>query len=487
MKTAKSLWLRGVLAIVLMVAFYLLALSIAGVLLYIPYAEWTYAGRLHIKLALFCVISGLIILWAIMPRIDRFDAPGPQLTADKHPRLFDELARIAQATKQELPTEVYAVGDVNAWVTQRGGIMGFGSRRVMGIGLPLMQSLTVSEMRGVLVHEFGHYVGGDTKVGPWVYKTRSAIIRAVQGLGDSVISKPFEWYGKAFLRITHAISRQQEFLADALAARVAGADAMKSGLRKIHGAALSYGAYWQNEVLPMLGQGWRPPIAAGFRHFASVTGIVNAVATQVQKEEKEGSSDPYDTHPSLRERVAAIEALGTSPVQVEDEPALTLLKDVPALETELLVHLGGKESAEKLKPMDWDRAGNDVWLPLWQDSLKPHIEGLKGLSVGDLPNLAKQPLTTLTTLRERQAEQGAADNEQDARRVLAAAAAVALANAGWSIRALPGEEVTLEKDGHRLSPFIAVKQSAEDKSAAEEWQRVCVESGVSALRMVVPT
>ena len=27
----------------------------------------------------------------------------------------------------------------------------------------------------MLAHEFGHFYGGDTKLGPWIYKTRAAI------------------------------------------------------------------------------------------------------------------------------------------------------------------------------------------------------------------------------------------------------------------------------------------------------------------------
>jgi heat shock protein HtpX len=487
MKTAKSLWFRGVLAIFLMAAFYLLALTIAGILLYVPYAEWTYAGRLHIKLAIFCVVSGLIVLWSIVPRIDRFEAPGPKLTAAKHPKLFDEIARIARVTNQNPPAEVYMVGDVNAWVTHRGGLMGFGSRRVMGVGLPLMQALDVSELRSVLVHEFGHYAGGDTKVGPWVYKTRSAIIRTVQALGDSWISKPFLWYGRAFLRITHAISRQQEFQADALAARLAGADSMKSGLRKVHGAALSYDAYWRNEVAPVLGQGWRPPITDGFRHFMSAADIVNAVSTQMQKEEQEGASDPYDTHPSLRERLAAIDALDVSPVSADNETALTLLDDVASLEADWLVFLAGTETAGKLRPMDWASVGEAVWLPFWQENLKPHLEDLRSLSLGGLPALAQQPLAGLKVLRERQGEAGEEEKIQEARHLLGSAAAVALAKAGWQIRALPGEEVVLEKDGRRLAPFAVVKPGDEVQSAGEEWHRVCAEAGVANLPMSPPS
>jgi hypothetical protein len=53
------------------------ALGLAGVLLYLPYAEVVYADRLHLTLAAFCVIGALIIVGAILPRRDRFEPPGP--------------------------------------------------------------------------------------------------------------------------------------------------------------------------------------------------------------------------------------------------------------------------------------------------------------------------------------------------------------------------------------------------------------------------
>ena len=76
----------------------------------------------------------------------------------------------------------------------------------MGLGLPLMQGLTVSQLRAVLAHEFGHFHGGDTKLGPWVYKTRGAIGRTLMGLSghSAFLQKPFEWYGLGFLRLAHA-------------------------------------------------------------------------------------------------------------------------------------------------------------------------------------------------------------------------------------------------------------------------------------------
>lgn len=86
---------RILLALILMIGFYVLAISIALGLFYIPYAEVVYGGRLHIKLAILCVIGGCLILWSVLPRFDRFYAPGPLLTADDQPELF-RLSRTEQ-------------------------------------------------------------------------------------------------------------------------------------------------------------------------------------------------------------------------------------------------------------------------------------------------------------------------------------------------------------------------------------------------------
>ena len=103
---------------------------------------------------------------------------------------------------------MYLVLDVNAFVMERGGIMGIGSRRVMGIGLALLASVTTVQFRAVLAHEFGHYYGGDTKLGPWVYKARLAMIRTVEGLGGSLLRFPFRMYAVMFLLVTQAVSRR---------------------------------------------------------------------------------------------------------------------------------------------------------------------------------------------------------------------------------------------------------------------------------------
>jgi heat shock protein HtpX len=205
---APSLAGRAAAAVALLVGFYLLAFGVIIGLVSIPYAEWRLAHRVDLRILIGCLGAAFVVLLSILPRPDRFIPPGPLLTEPEHPALFGAIREIAGKTGQAMPVEVYLDPDLNAYVAQRGGVMGFGSRRIMGLGLPLLQLLSISELKAVLAHEFGHYHGGDTALGPWIYKTRSAIVRTVQSLAasDSWLTHIFDWYGKTFMRITQAIT-----------------------------------------------------------------------------------------------------------------------------------------------------------------------------------------------------------------------------------------------------------------------------------------
>src|SRR5215212_2623311 len=129
---------RALLAVALLVGFYALALGVIAALLYVPYAEWRYVERVNLRLALFCGIGAFAIAKALVPRRDAFVPPGPELRRAEHPALFELVDDVARRTEQAPPAEVYLLMDVNAWVAERGGVMGLGSRRVMGVGLPLL-------------------------------------------------------------------------------------------------------------------------------------------------------------------------------------------------------------------------------------------------------------------------------------------------------------------------------------------------------------
>jgi len=484
MKSSSSLAGRAVLAVILMVGFYLLALAISAVLLYLPIAEVLYLHHVTPKLDLICLIAGFVILWSVVPRFDRFKASGPRLTPEKNPRLFTEIESVATSVGQTMPAEVYLVSDVNGWVSQRGGLMGFGSRRVMGLGLPLLRTLNQSQFRAVLAHEFGHYYGGDTKLGPWIYKTRNTIMRTLSGLGrGSWIQKPFLWYGKMFLRITHAISRRQEFVADELAARTVGSKPLITGLSKIHGAGSVFGLFWRNECVPVLHAGFRPPLAEGFSQFLQANPIDTAIKRGLEEELKSGKVNPYDTHPPLKERIAAVENLPPGKMDDNDPPALSLLQDVPGLEQQLFQAIAPAEAA-KLKPVDWAEVCARVYLPQWIELVKKNTGALNKITPESLSASAGDRKTFGKQFVDASGKNVDAKNaEALAGVVIGAALVLAISRKGGKPVAKPGESVSVILGSHTLEPFGLLESLATGRITAEAWRDQVAALGITSANL----
>lgn len=474
---------RAILAVLLMIGFYLLALGIAAALLWIPYAEWVYAHRITLRLAVICLFGGAGILWAVLPRFDKFKAPGPQLKSDKYPKLFEELQTVAQATNQAMPAEVYLVPAVNAWVMQRGGIMGFGSRRVMGLGLPLMRALTRSQFRAVLAHEFGHYHGGDTKIGPWIHKTRGTIGRTLASLGrGSWLQAPFRWYGNMFLRVTHAISRRQEFIADELAARTIGAAPLADGLRNVHKVAPAFDYYWRSEYAPVLNAGFLPPLSEGFGQFVNSRNVAEKMDQHLEAQLTNHKANPYDTHPPLKDRIAAVAGLPAGPALSEDLPAVSLLEDIPGLERELMIHVAGAEKAAKLKPIVWGAVGSQVYIPQWTKLVELNRVSLERVTPESLCKLAADAKTFGKTLMDHSKRKPKDENAEGlAHIVIGAALILLLIRRGGRLDAVPGNDVLVTLGAHQLKPFVLLSALKKGGIKEEDWIRQSAELGIAGI------
>ncbi|HEU5039720.1 MAG TPA: M48 family metallopeptidase [Gemmatimonadales bacterium] len=481
MVTSRSIAVRAALAVALMAGFYLLALGIAALLLAIPVLEVRFIGHISGKLTLVAVMGAGTILWSILPRRDRFEDPGPRLEPAQHPRLFAALREVASRTGQAMPVEVFLVPQLNAWVAQRGGIMGFGSRRVMGLGLPLLEALSVRQLEAVLAHEFGHYHGGDTRLGPWIYVTRAAIGRSIHQLErqGSALAKPFEWYGHAFLRITHAVSRRQEFTADELAARTVGARAQREALRTIYGAGDAFDRYWREELVPALQHGLRPPLASGYRLYLSAAPVAPAIEASLQQAMAQTASDPYDTHPSLAERLAALEGMPDGEPGGDDPRAITLLEGVPELEQRLIGSLAAPDAT--FEAVGWDELGERLWRPFWRERSGQHAEGLRGLTPSELPAQAKDLTPLVVRLGLAPSAEAAAEQAPAAGWVIAAALCTALADRGWTLGTMPGDDVTLRYGGDTIRPFTLMRELAEGTVAQGDWLLLCDRTGIAGL------
>lgn len=492
----RSMMLFAVLAILMVIASYVFIALLAAACIFLPYELIVSesGGSQSLLLFLFGIVIAGGLLWSLVPRLDNFKAPGPPLERGQHPLLFAELEKIAASLNEPMPREVYLIGDVNAWVADRGGTLGFGSRRVMGLGFPLMSILTVSQFRAVLAHEFAHYYGGDTSLGPWVYKTKMAMIRTFQTMGSLgklarnailaimhvVVSTILKWYFIVFLRAINLVSRRQEFRADELACLVAGPKPLIEGLRMIHAASPAWQPYWVSEVSPVVNSGRIPPLGEGFARFLSAPKIAQLAETIVQKELSEGKASPYDTHPPLRDRISAAEQLPLSPREEDTRPASCLLGSPETLELNFLRAANPDLPTDQLRVVAWDAVPSEVTLPGWRNTVAECGPAFLGITVqtlvdaipklGELGGTLRDPKGMLLTREQR---------GQRAAHALAIGLALVMLENGWKLHCSPGI-FHLQLGERTINPFFIVDQMMQGKISREAWPAKYQELGLPA-------
>lgn len=481
-KKPRGLAWRAIGAFALMVGFYGLAIAIVAVLWFGAYAQIRYGERIYLRYLFFAGVGTILIIAGIIPRRDEFVEPGVRLTEDDHPKLFKELRSIAEAVGQKMPADVFLIPDLNAWVMQRGGRLSWGGKRVMGLGLPLLNLLSVSQLRAVLAHEFGHFHGGDTKLGPVIYRTRSAIARTVQGLARnrSILQIPFSLYGRMYLRVTHGISRQQEYAADELAAGVAGSRPLTEGLEKIHKFAPAHAVYWQNEYMPVMGSGYYAPMLDGFAKFMEDPRVEEMSAKTLEEQKSSALVNPYGTHPPLGERLDAIRDLPAASAGADTSPAISLIGDAKAAERELVDGFMKKYVSRRLVPITWDDVASAVYIDQWTNLIEERGGWLEGVTPDSLPEVVKDIRLLAAGYQQviGQLPPGEAF-QQIVTMSLGASLAVHLASRGWQLNERPSLGFIMRKDGKEVQPFGVLPKLAMGDLSPDGWRRQCTEMGIA--------
>jgi len=478
-----SLSHRAFLAAGLVAGFYLLVLAMVGGLLF---GAWMLIFQLR-PASIFLMVCGagmaygaLRIVWSSFPRRIKFETPGILLDPRKQPKVFEEIRRISRDTRQRMPAEVYLIADVNAWVSHRGSFLGLFPKRIMGLGLPLFKVLTQSQFRSVIVHEFGHYVGGDTRLGPWIYRTHASIARTVEALegNDSLWRFPFLAYAKMFTRVSLSVAQQQELAADALAAKIAGAKATALALRATENAGNAFPGFISDEFLPLLNAEFRPSLCEGFARYLGNKDVARMVMRRLGRELADRKRDPHRTHPPLGVRLEAVAAQPPGFETREDPPAMDLLAEVDALERDLVVFVTTNEKIRELPPLPWSEAGEKAYLPKWREQATAVRESLRGITAEALP---VAPLTEIGKRIERQA------TDPDARSIaigaLGCALMVSLRDLGWTIRMEPGERPSIVREDLRVYPFHLFYDLAEGKLTSDAWRETVKKGGIEGLNL----
>lgn len=362
---------RAFLSIVMLAGFYVLAAVqfVAGIAL----AAWVTTittGAVGAKLGA-AVFLGTV--WAVghgtwkALRADRAGPHGVPLTPQDAPLLWQAVRELSAAAGTRAPDEVHLVAEVNAAVTERTRLMGLiGGRRHLYVGMPLLQTFTVAQLRSVLAHELGHYSGRHTRFAGVSYRGRLALERTVAQLNPgNVAGWLLHGYALLFLLVQHAVSRRQELEADLASVRVAGRHAAAGALREVEVLDTAFGFYLSRFVQPGLQAGYLPEdLFGGFaemlraraEELSALRAKANANAN-ANAGAAAGAGSRWDTHPPLGVRVAAIMAAPETTAAVDHTPAAALVADLGAAGRALQAQMLGLDGAVVLPWDEFHTAG----------------------------------------------------------------------------------------------------------------------------------
>ncbi|MDJ0847287.1 MAG: M48 family metalloprotease [Myxococcota bacterium] len=264
-------------------------------------------------------IAGLMVR-AVFVRIPRPE--GHYLEGDLKRAVLDFFEPIRAATGGCRIDDVVIVSDLNAAVQQRPrwGLLG-PSTNYLIIGAPLFQLMTAEELKAVIAHEFGHLSHAHGRMGATVYRLDHALRHAASAIEEK--AKPgiaawtfkfFNWFQPRFDTVTFAMRRGQEYEADSVAAGATSARAIGASLCRLHAVGDAWGAYWSRIWSGSRGEEDNARIRPWHRlsgEFPDVFDPESGAASIQAALEREATYD--DTHPCLRDRLAALEVEPSPP------------------------------------------------------------------------------------------------------------------------------------------------------------------------------
>jgi Zn-dependent protease with chaperone function len=358
--------MRAAISVALLVGFYVLAFGLIGGLVVLETYALINRPFVGLKLALFVVpavfalVKGLISL----ERRAQDEVPGIAVTPAEQPALWDLVRRLAAEAGTRPPDEIRILAAVNAGVAEETRFLGLRVlKRRMFIGAPLLTSLTEKQLTAVLAHELGHYANKDTRLAGVVVSGRNAVLRAGSHLDTErwfqrMIANLFLAYAKLYLRVSQAISRRQELAADRFSASLAGSSAAASALRELPVIDAAWDLFTDRHLTVAWELGYLP--TTFFDGFARLrtSPELHEKLEEIRQDPADPDRGPYDSHPPLQDRIAAIEALA---LEAEsgwgDRPALELLVDAtPLLDAAVLNTLVSDAAAKER--VDWATLGH---------------------------------------------------------------------------------------------------------------------------------
>jgi Zn-dependent protease with chaperone function len=220
----------------------LLVVAVAGSVIY----GFLLLGRIPIRLILILGFGGLITIWKMIQslfiKIPTED-PGRSLSRDEAPALWTVADEVAAKVGTRPIDEIRVTPGTDMAVYEHGSRREREldhAKRVLLMGVGLLNGFQQPAFRAVLAHEYGHFshrdtAGGDValRVNQDMIKFAVAMAQHGQAVWYNIAFQFLRLYHFIFRRITYGATRLQEVLADRVAARLYGSFAFEQGLSHV--------------------------------------------------------------------------------------------------------------------------------------------------------------------------------------------------------------------------------------------------------------
>ncbi len=271
---------------------------------------------------------------------------GREITSDECPALFNAVDEVLQ----KLAASAEGTGDrayihtitidrefaLRLHLIPQWGVLGKVTHELR-IGLPLLQAISIAELKALLAHELAHLGSPQTRLSSWIYRQRVAW-EAIEerfaepsSISDKVLAPVFGRYATFFLAYSLIMARNHEYAADRAAAQATHPRLLARALIKTEliGRFLAE-VFWtrlfeQVERLP----------EPQYLPYSVLSRAIHLAHKQWQRSDWMHQAirqypAEHETHPALGERLAALDVPAELPSTVAESAALTLLGEAAA-------------------------------------------------------------------------------------------------------------------------------------------------------------
>ncbi len=295
-----------------------------------------------------------------------------EITREDAPALYQMISEIVKEVDTSFPKKIFITPEVNAAVFYDSGFwsMILPVRKNLRIGMGLVNSVSRTEFKAILAHEFGHFSQQSMKVGSYVYNVNQVIhnmlfdnesfnslaqswanvngylsffvrmaVGIVRGL-QFILRKVYEVVNVSYM----GLSREMEYHADEVAANVTGSKPLITSLLRLELAEFSYNTvleYYNGKIKEAVTtQNLYPQHRFVMNFLASENDLpmennfakVGLDQSSRYNKSKLVLTNQWASHPSIKDRVERLEMYDAIKTEEDGKSALGLFSNIESIQ-----------------------------------------------------------------------------------------------------------------------------------------------------------